>query len=132
MISIRKEFDWEAGHWLPQHDGKCNREHGHSYRLVVDVTGTIQPQFDRSTFNNPEWGMIIDFGKMKDVVKKVVVDKYDHRLMQDFFENPTAEIMLHKFVEDIDASFSRQHFSVTVSYAELWETRNSCAVYRKD
>ncbi len=117
-----------------QHDGKCAREHGHSYRFVVDVCSEAGPQnqYTNEGAKNPEWGMLIDFGKLKAVVKKVVVDRYDHRKMQDFFKNPTAEIMLQQFVKDINAEFFKQPPRIWISYAELWETATSCAVYRKD
>ena len=34
MIII-KEFDFDAAHYLPAYNGKCEHLHGHTYKLVV-------------------------------------------------------------------------------------------------
>lgn len=39
MIII-KEFDFDAAHYLPAYNGKCEHLHGHTYKLVVKVEGT--------------------------------------------------------------------------------------------
>ena len=50
-ITVVKEFTFDAAHYLPGYNGKCNRPHGHTYRLQVGIEG--EP--DHST------GMVIDF-----------------------------------------------------------------------
>lgn len=83
-ITITKRFKFESAHFLPQHKGKCKNWHGHSYVLDVTVRGYV---FEKT-------GMIIDFGELKEIVQKTVVDVLDHKLLNDIFENPTAEIMI--------------------------------------
>ncbi|MCL0102292.1 6-carboxytetrahydropterin synthase [Dehalococcoidia bacterium] len=68
--------------------GKCaNRNgHGHNYQVIVTVGGEV----DHKT------GMCFDLGTLDDVVKEVVVDRYDHRHLnldvEDFLEAvPTGE-----------------------------------------
>lgn len=68
--------------------GLCNNEnyHGHNYELIVQVTGTI----------NPETGYVIDLKILSDLIKQEVLDKFDHKnLNLDTIEfknvNPTAE-----------------------------------------
>ena len=39
MICL-KEFDFDAAHFLPNYNGKCEHLHGHTYKLVVKVEGT--------------------------------------------------------------------------------------------
>ena len=79
---LTREFNFEAAHFLTKYHGKCEHLHGHSYRLWVTVEGKVQ-----------ENGMILDFGFLKKIVKERVIDKFDHRCLNDFFENPTSEVV---------------------------------------
>ncbi len=72
-IRITKEFTFETGHALYGHDGKCKNIHGHSYKLSVTVLGN--PVLD---FNDPKFGMIMDFSDLKKIVKEEIVDRFDH------------------------------------------------------
>ncbi len=72
-IRITKLFSFETGHALYGYDGKCRNVHGHSYKLSVTVIGT--PINDRE---NVKFGMVIDFGDLKKIVKEEIVDVFDH------------------------------------------------------
>ena len=72
-IRITKQFSFEAGHALYGYDGKCKNVHGHSYKLSVTVLG--EPITDS---NNVKFGMVIDFGDLKTIVKEEIVDRFDH------------------------------------------------------
>jgi len=72
-IRITKQFSFETGHALYGYDGKCKNVHGHSYRLDVTVIGT--PISDNT---NVKFGMVIDFGDLKKIVKDEIVDVFDH------------------------------------------------------
>ena len=68
--------------------GKCNNPnyHGHNYELIVSVTGKI----------NPETGYVIDMGELKNIIKKEIEERLDHKNLnldtEEFRElNPTAE-----------------------------------------
>ncbi len=75
-IRITKQFSFEAGHALYGYDGKCRNLHGHSYHLDVTVIGT--PIDDTS---NVKYGMVIDFGDLKKIVKEDIVDVFDHTMI---------------------------------------------------
>ena len=36
---VLKEFEFDAAHYLPSYNGKCEHLHGHTYKLVVKVDG---------------------------------------------------------------------------------------------
>lgn len=72
-IRITKQFSFETGHALYGYDGKCRNVHGHSYKLSVTVIGT--PIADN---NHVKFGMVIDFGDLKKIVKEEIVDVFDH------------------------------------------------------
>ena len=68
--------------------GLCNNAnwHGHNYELEVKVVGEI----------DPETGYVIDLKVLKDIIKKEVEDRFDHKNLNmdcpEFAEmNPTAE-----------------------------------------
>ena len=68
--------------------GKCNNPnyHGHNYDLEVKVIGHC----------DPETGYVIDTKILSDLIKKYVLDRYDHKNLnldtQEFKDvNPTAE-----------------------------------------
>ena len=86
VVRITKQFTFEAGHALYGYDGKCKNIHGHSYKLSVTVIGT--PINDD---NNAKFGMIIDFGDLKKIVKNEIVDKFDHSII---FNKNTPHINL--------------------------------------
>jgi 6-pyruvoyltetrahydropterin/6-carboxytetrahydropterin synthase len=87
MFTITKEFRFEAAHKLPKHDGKCQRLHGHSWRMrVVCVGQTLHDE-------GPKSGMLLDFGDVSKVVKPLVEEKLDHYHLNEStgLENPTSE-----------------------------------------
>ena len=120
MITVTKQFMFEACHRLPHYDGACHNLHGHSYKLEVTVGGDITDS------NSPKCGMIIDFKDLKKIVKDVAVDKYDHSYLNDFFPNPTAEIMVEQIAHDISNSLPVGVYLVS---CKLWETATSYAEY---
>lgn len=73
IIRLTKEFSFEMSHALEGYDGACRQVHGHSYKLFVTVAGS--PCDDSQ---NPKYGMVMDFGDLKRIVKRTIVDRYDH------------------------------------------------------
>lgn len=68
-MKIAKEFNWEMGHRLPFHKGKCINLHGHSYRLILEVEGELDAN-----------GMLIDFYDMKTIINPLV-EELDHAVI---------------------------------------------------
>ena len=75
-IRVTKSFNFETAHALYGYDGKCKNIHGHSCKLFVTVRGV--PIADNS---NPKFGMVIDFGDIKKIVRSEVVDRFDHAIL---------------------------------------------------
>src|SRR5665647_3175775 len=76
VIRITKEFHFEMAHALWNYDGPCRNVHGHSYRLLVTLTGT---PVDKP--GDPKNGMVIDFTDLKNIVKKEIVSVFDHAVV---------------------------------------------------
>lgn len=139
-IRLTKEFSFEMSHALEGYDGPCRQAHGHSYRLFVTVFGT--PNDDR---NDPKYGMVMDFGDLKRIVKGKIIDRYDHAFvirkteanavlleaMQTHFGKveavdyqPTCENMIARFAEVIRAELPE---NIALHSLRLHETATSFA-----
>jgi 6-pyruvoyltetrahydropterin/6-carboxytetrahydropterin synthase len=101
-IRITKQFSFETGHALYGYDGKCKNVHGHSYKLSVTVIG--RPIKNR---NDVKFGMVIDFGDLKKIVKEEVVDQFDHATV---FNETTPHIELAAELKN------RGHHVILVNY----------------
>lgn len=76
VVQVTKRFTMEIAHALRGHDGPCKHIHGHSYVLDVTLNGV-----PRALANDPKDGMVMDFGDLKEIVKRCVVSHYDHSLV---------------------------------------------------
>ncbi|WP_406685236.1 6-carboxytetrahydropterin synthase [Seonamhaeicola sp. MEBiC1930] len=92
-IRITKQFSFETGHALYGYDGKCKNIHGHSYCLEVTVIG--KPIEDNT---NTKYGMVIDFGDLKKIVKSEIVNVFDHATV---FNKNTPHVTLAKELKDL-------------------------------
>lgn len=101
-IRITKQFTFETGHALYGYDGKCKNVHGHSYKLSVTVIGS--PISDK---DNVKYGMVIDFGDLKKIVKQEIVDLFDHATV---FNKNTPHVEL------ADELKNRGHHVILVEY----------------
>lgn len=86
MLEISKRFRFESHHKLPWHNGKCSRDHGHSYILEVSVTGPVKPDSGA-----PDSGMVLDFYEISTIIKPLIEGYLDHYSLNDLHSNPTAE-----------------------------------------
>lgn len=76
MIYISKEIEFDAGHRVPCHNGKCRNPHGHRYRVEVLCKGTI---IEDPTA--PDNGMLVDFGDLKSIMMSKIHDVLDHKFI---------------------------------------------------
>jgi 6-pyruvoyltetrahydropterin/6-carboxytetrahydropterin synthase len=76
VIRVTKEFPFEMSHVLWNYDGPCRNVHGHSYRLFVTLTGVPVSEPD-----NPKNGMVIDFTDLKSIIKKEIINVFDHSVV---------------------------------------------------
>jgi 6-pyruvoyltetrahydropterin/6-carboxytetrahydropterin synthase len=61
--------------WNRKQYGLCTNPHWHGHNYVLEVTVRGQP--------DPETGYIIDLGELKRILHRAVVDKCDHRNLND-------------------------------------------------
>ncbi|MFL0161847.1 6-pyruvoyl trahydropterin synthase family protein [Aquirufa salirivi] len=83
--------------------GLCNNPnfHGHNYELIVQITGTI----------NPETGYVIDMKEVSQLIQKEIIEKFDHKNLNldvpEFAQlNPTAENIAFVIYQKIRAALA--------------------------
>lgn len=155
MLSITKEFTFDAAHRLMYHKGKCCNIHGHRFKLFVEI-------FNSKPMD--ESGMIVDFGILNQVIKTWLDDNLDHSLILnakdseliDFVENhnmkyfilqrePTVEniieilnVRIQKLIDKINndsESISNDELDhitkrLYVKSIKLYETEKSYCTYK--
>lgn len=115
----------DGSHFLRDYKGKCANMHGHRWKVEVDVEG-YPDQLER---NN---GMVLDFNVVKEVV-----DKYDHKLINDippFSEerNPTAENIAVVIGEELALQIAKKGLKAKVKAIRIWETPTNKVEYILD
>lgn len=140
-ITTRLEFD--AGHRIPNHKSNCKNLHGHRYAIEVTVTGLIHEDKKSSDF-----GMVIDFSDVKQIIKDLVVEPWDHAFIvfKDDIEIvnflstlpnhktvifptvPTAENIASEAYKILSSEFNiRFNQQLKIKQIRIYETPNSWA-----
>lgn len=110
-LLVTREFSFDAAHNLPRYVGKCERLHGHNYRLRVTVKAPLDA-----------WsGLCFDFHDIKKTVNERVVKVLDHRYLNEFMPNPSAE---HLAVWAWD-----RLTDLPLHEIQVWETPTSFVTY---
>lgn len=116
-VRITKSFTLDAAHWLPNvpEEHKCGKLHGHTYKIIIGVTGDI----------DPITGWVIDYNEIKKTFAPIF-EELDHKCLNDItgLENPTAEVMAKWIFEQIITSLP------LLSDVTVCETPNTEAIYK--
>ena len=97
-MKIAKEFNWEMGHRLPEHFGKCKNIHGHSYKMLVEIEGDVM-----------ENGMVMDYYHLRDAIDPII-EKMDHAFLVykedagviDFLERMNSKRVIVDFQSTVE------------------------------
>jgi 6-pyruvoyltetrahydropterin/6-carboxytetrahydropterin synthase len=118
---ISKTFNIEAAHRLPHvpKGHKCERLHGHSFRITLHVTGEVDAQL----------GWIVDFAELTRAFAPLH-ELLDHRYLNEVpgLENPTSENLARFVLERVQ--FGGQFGAPRLAAVSVEETCSSrCIVY---
>lgn len=111
---LRKEYKFEAAHFIYNHPGKCRNLHGHTYKLFVSLEGHV----------NLETGMVIDFYDLSKIVQEAVIAKLDHCFLNNLIPLSTAENISVWIWEQLKPDIPN------LLQIELFETTDNCVIYR--
>ena len=126
VYEVSKDFVFSAAHQIRMHGGKCERLHGHNWRIRVHARGGALNRL----------GMVIDFADLQKIVAELCA-RFDHQNINEvapFTEvNTTAENLSRFFYVEANRVLSTlEGGRVSVSKVEVWENEGSLAVYREE
>jgi 6-pyruvoyltetrahydropterin/6-carboxytetrahydropterin synthase len=85
--------------------GKCNNPYGHGHNYAVEVTVSGQV--------SPETGMVCDLADLDGVVRKYIVERFDHQNLNTLAEFatrvPTTENLAAVLYDILKRSFNAAH-----------------------
>lgn len=117
---LTKHFWISCAHRVPG-AGKCERLHGHNYKVTFCVAGAELNQN----------GMLIDFRDVKHLIEK----KFDHNFLNDFEEfqevPPTTEKVAEVFYSIIDNLCNAKENKPFLQWVEIEETNEARVRYKK-
>lgn len=137
-VTITRKLEWDSGHRVLGHEGQCRFLHGHRYVAEITVAAFVLDTLDR----------VIDFGVVKQVMKKWIDENWDHNMLLNSRDpllelslpgvvklvgrepyvfqgqNPTAEIMAQELFAKAVELLPR---NIEVVRVCIWETPNCYA-----
>jgi len=120
MYELMIESKFAAAHQLRGYEGKCERLHGHNWRVTIAVTA--------ERLN--EQGLAIDFIDLKKLLREVL-DQLEHTFLNDIFPftqiNPSSE-NLAKWIYDTMAK-KIDDDNLEVASVTVWESDTASASY---
>ena len=124
MYTVLVEADFAAAHFLTHYHGKCERLHGHNYRVRLWARGETLD----------DGGMLVDFGSLKGVLREVV-GKLDHQNLNDFKEfdgDPSAERIAKYLFDRVLQGFVDSGGNGELLWAlDVYETPTNMARYER-
>lgn len=144
MLELTTYTELEIAHrLLTSYAQKCRHLHGHRYEVEITVASPSGLNKD---------GMIVDFKQLKEVVKEVLDDKWDHgacfnkadRISEFMLKdaererlhiidaNPTLEWMVGTWVQDLNAAFRAKGIDLVVTKLKASETAKNTVTWTLD
>jgi len=121
MYTVRVEDGFAAAHFLTRYHGRCERLHGHNYKVLVTASG---PSLN-------DGGLLLDFGAMKGALR-TVVQELDHTSLNEHeaFKDgcPSAERIARFVFEKMRAAMPE----APLTLVEVFETDRNRATYAPD
>ncbi len=124
MFEIAVEESFAAGHRLRGYGGKCEKPHGHNYRVRVTLEGE---QLDAT-------GLLYDFVELKRRLSELI-EAIDHKFLNDLVPfdqvNPSAENLAKYFYDELSKQLAATPgHGVRLKEVTVFETDTTTATYR--
>jgi len=111
ILKVRDKF--QAAHFLKGYRGKCEKIHGHTFQVEVNIEVR---ELDKT-------GLGIDFNLIKQKLAAVLPD---HSLLNDVYDfNPSAENLARRFYMELGKEFA-------VKEVTVWESEDASATYTEN
>ena len=120
MYQLFVEEHFDAAHYLPNYHGKCEKLHGHRFKVVA--------RFEAAKLD--ETGLAYDFTQLKQHLKEVLA-QFDHTCLNDVPPldkiGPSSENIAATIYDALQARFARS--LVKLVNVEVWESPTTGVAY---
>jgi len=123
MYELSIETGFASAHQLRGYKGKCERLHGHNWKVQISVTAERLNEID----------LAIDFHELKKIANEVI-SPLDHAFLNDIFpfteKNPSSENVAKWIYESLKKKINDDN--IRVSSVTVWESDTASASYYED
>jgi 6-pyruvoyltetrahydropterin/6-carboxytetrahydropterin synthase len=120
MFELTVETIFSAAHQLKGYKGKCERLHGHNWKVQVHVLAEKLNEID----------IAIDFHKLKTLTDDVV-SALDHGVLNEIFpfteKNPSSENIAKWVYDALRKKIENE--TIQLSAVTVWESETASATY---
>lgn len=120
MFELMVETHFSSAHQLRGHKGKCEKLHGHNWKVQVYVLAERLNEID----------IAIDFHELKRLTEEVVT-QLDHSFLNDIFpfteKNPSSENIAKWIYDSLKKKLNTDN--VNLSAVTVWESETASATY---
>jgi 6-pyruvoyltetrahydropterin/6-carboxytetrahydropterin synthase len=120
MYELMVETQFAAAHQLRGYMGKCEKLHGHNWRVQLVINS------DKVN----EIGLAIDFHELKKMTNEFV-SALDHSVLNEIFPfteiNPSSENIARWLYDSMSKKFGNS--TIQVSSVTVWESETASATY---
>lgn len=123
MYEIAVEQEFEAAHYLRGYRGKCEKMHGHHFRVVARLRARKLDGI----------GIAYDFTVLREQLGQILA-RFDHTCLNEVapFDsiNPTSENIASTVFSELQGALKGE--AVTVTSIQVWESPRSSVTYFLD
>ncbi len=120
MYQLFVEEHFDAAHYLPDYHGKCEKLHGHRFKVMA--------RFEASKLD--ETGLAYDFVQLKKQLREVLA-RFDHTCLNDVAPlnkiGPSSESIAATIYDVLKARFAKSPLKLVS--LEVWESPTTGVAY---
>ncbi len=120
MFELMVETCFSSAHQLRGYKGKCEKLHGHNWKVQVYVLADRLNEID----------IAIDFHELKRLTEEVIA-QLDHGFLNDIFpfteKNPSSENIAKWIYDSLKKKLNNEN--VNLSAVTVWESETASATY---
>ena len=120
MFELMIETNFASAHQLRGYKGKCERVHGHNWKVQVYVLAERLNEID----------ITIDFHDLKKMTEEIV-GQLDHSFLNDIFpfteKNPSSENIAKWIYDSLRKRIDND--DISLSAVTVWESETASATY---
>ena len=120
MYQLFVEEHFDAAHYLPDYHGKCEKLHGHRFKVVA--------RFEAAKLD--ETGLAYDFAQLKEHLREILA-RFDHTCLNDVSPldkiGPSSENIAATIYNALHTRFPKS--PVKLVSLEVWESPTAGVAY---